>query len=148
MSLDVYLTTKTEWVANEDDIFIRENGQVKKITPEEWQERFPGIEPVVARNDSDREVYWRNITHNLGEMASTAGIYKELWRPEEIGITTAEQLIIPLSIGLDLLIRDPEHFKQLNPPNGWGDYEGFVGFVSDYLRACKENPEAEVHVSR
>ena len=33
--------------------------------------------------------YSANITHNLGKMAEEAGIYKHLWRPEEIGITKA-----------------------------------------------------------
>lgn len=31
------------------------------------------------------EVFSANITHNLGEMADKAGIYKACWRPEEIG---------------------------------------------------------------
>jgi len=35
-------------------------------------------------------VYDANITHNLGAMAEAAGIYKHLWRPEEIGITKAQ----------------------------------------------------------
>jgi hypothetical protein len=39
------------------------------------------------------EVYSDNITHNLGEMADAAGIYKALWRPEEIGITKAAELV-------------------------------------------------------
>lgn len=46
------------------------------------------------------EVFGSNITHNLGEMAEEAGIYKHLWRPEEIGITKADQLIAPLREGL------------------------------------------------
>lgn len=38
-----------------------------------------------------QDVFWANITHNLGRMADEAGIYKHLWRPEEIGMG-----IIPL----------------------------------------------------
>ncbi len=94
------------------------------------------------------EIYWRNITHNLGQMAAEAGIYEHLWRPEEIGITTAEQLIAPLREGLEKLHADPSKFKKFNPPNGWGDYEGLVGFVEDYLAACIKNPDATVAVSR
>jgi len=41
-------------------------------------------------------VYDANITHNLGEMADEAGVYKHLWRPEEIGLTKAAELIEPL----------------------------------------------------
>ncbi len=94
------------------------------------------------------EVYWRNITHNLGKMASEAGIYKHLWRPDELGITKASELIEPLKKGLELLKTEPERFKAFNPENGWGDYETLVDFTADYLRACEENPSANVRVSR
>lgn len=93
-------------------------------------------------------IYERNITHNLNSMAEEAGIYKHLWRPEEIGITEAKQLIDPLRAGLKRLTDDPERFKKLNPENGWGDYDGLVDFVTEYLAACEKNPDAEVRVSR
>jgi hypothetical protein len=92
-------------------------------------------------------VFDYSVTHNLGNMAGEAGIYKHLWRPDEIEITKAEQLIEPLTAGLALLESDPEHFKKFNP-NGWGSYESLVRFVRSYLEACKENPDAEVYVSR
>jgi len=94
------------------------------------------------------EVYTSNITHNLSLMADEAGIYKHLWRPEEIGITKAEQLVQPLEEGLKLLKSDPERFRKFNAPNGWGVYENFVEFVEGYLAACKEYPDATVEVSR
>lgn len=93
-------------------------------------------------------IYDANITHNLNEMAEEAGIYKHLWRPDEIGITKASQLIEPLREGLGLLLADPDHFRQFNPENGWGDYHSLVDFVKSYLTACKENPNASVSVSR
>ena len=93
-------------------------------------------------------VHSANITHNLNKMADEAGIYKHLWRPDEIEITKAEQLIEPLRAGLELLKSDPERFKKFNPENGWGTYEGLVSFVQEYLASCEENPDAEVSVSR
>lgn len=94
------------------------------------------------------EVYSANITHNLGKMADAAGIYKHLWRPEEIGVTQARQLIDPLKAGLALLKSDPERFRAFDAPNGWGKYENFVPFVEKYLAACEANPDAAVTVSR
>ena len=94
------------------------------------------------------EVFESNITHNLVEMADKAGIYKECWRPEEIGITKAEQLIEPLTKGLADLEARPEYFEQFNASNGWGLYKHFVPFVRKYLEACKQNPESKVEVSR
>ena len=94
------------------------------------------------------EIYWRNITHNLAKMAGEVGIYEELWRPDELGITRARELIDPLTKGLSELESRPEHYRQFNAENGWGVYENLVEFVRDYLRACIENPDADVSVSR
>lgn len=93
-------------------------------------------------------VYDANITHNLNKMADAAGIYMHLWRPDEIGITKAYELIAPLIAGLEKLKADPDHFEQFNAPNGWGMCKHFVPFVEKYLAACIENPDADVRVSR
>ena len=98
--------------------------------------------------ESSSEVYWANITHNLNKMADEAGIYKHLWRPDEVDITKASQLIEPLQAGLEKLKANPEHFEKFNSPNGWGMYEHFVPFVEKYLQACEEYPKADVRVSR
>lgn len=94
------------------------------------------------------EVYSANITHNLGRMADAAGIYKALWRPEEIGITTASQLIDPLRTGLEKLESEPEKYSHFDAPNGWGVHKHLVAFVAEYLAACEANPDATVSTSR
>jgi hypothetical protein len=93
-------------------------------------------------------VYDGNITHNLNRMAAAAGIYSELWRPGEIGISKASQLIAPLEKGLRMLKETPDMFTQYNAANGWGKYEHLVKFVEEYLNECRENPDADVRVSR
>jgi hypothetical protein len=98
--------------------------------------------------EQDEQVYWANITHNLGEMADKAGIYKALWRPEEINAEKAQDIMKLLEDGLTDLKNRPEYFEQFNSPNGWGMYEHFVPFVEEYLNACKEYPEALIEVSR
>ena len=94
------------------------------------------------------EVYESNITHNLTKMAEAAGIYKHLWRPEELGILSAFDLIAPLEEGLARLKANPDYFREYNSPNGWGMYEHFVPFVEQYLNACKENADACVTTNR
>lgn len=89
------------------------------------------------------EVFSQNITHNLVPMAKAAGIYMHLWRPEELGIKTAGELIEPLKAGLELLKSDPDRFKTYDASNGWGRYKHFVPFVEACLQACIENPDAE-----
>lgn len=93
------------------------------------------------------EVFSQNITHNLCAMAKEAGIYQHLWCPEEIGITTAIDLIQPLKDGVALMKKQPERFRKFNAPNGWGTYEGFVAWIEGYIEACELNPQARVSVS-
>lgn len=147
MSLDVYLESPGVTRKNSDNIFIRRDGETVAITREEWDALYPGREPVVFEYESD-EVYHANITHNLNIMANHAGLYTYLWRPDEIGITKASELIDPLKVGLEELKSKPDVYKQYNPSNGWGNYEGLVRFVENYLAACIENQDATVTVSR
>lgn len=118
--------------------------------------------------EENEMVYNANITHNLGEMASEAGIYEALWRPhrlkegynipkddheaewefEDNQIIKASEIIEFLKRGLADLKARPEHFEKFNSPNGWGVYEHFVPFVEKYLEACKECLDAIVEVSR
>lgn len=98
----------------------------------------------------ETEVFGANVTHNLGEMAREADLYKVLWRPEElfVGDIVAEQLIPHLEHGLAELKKDPARFTKFNASNGYGDYHGLVAFVEDYLAGCKDNLSAKVNVSR
>lgn len=103
-------------------------------------------------------VYTDNITHNLGKMANAVKIgaefgseltlYDVLWRPDEHGFTKAKDIADWLDLAFNLLLSEPETYKQYNPENGWGNYEGLVNFVYKYRNACWDNPEAQLRVSR
>jgi hypothetical protein len=151
MSLDVYLTlSEPPDEPARHAIYVRRDGATVEISLAEWNDLHPGVEPAfVAINPGEGgAVYSANITHNLSRMAGAAGIYEHLWRPEEIGVTHAAQLIEPLAAGLELLRSDPPRFQAFNSPNGWGLYENFVPFVERYLDACRCYPTASVHASR
>lgn len=151
MSLDVGLIVKDAVVVRKSSgIFVRENGETKEISLQEWNEKHPEKEPVKLESQEyeTNEVYSANITHNLNTMADQAGIYKHLWRPDEINITKAKELIDPLREGLHKLKLEPEKYKKFNPENGWGTYEILVNFVENYLNACYQYPEADIEISR
>jgi len=95
-----------------------------------------------------RGLYSRNITHNLNKMAMEAGIYQVLWRPEELGITEARQIVKALEKGLSKMVTNKARYEEFNAPNGWGMWEHFIMFCADYLQACRDNPKALVEVSR
>jgi len=112
------------------------------------RKRYLSYDSGKTYTEDNELVYSANITHNLSEMAAAAGIYKALWRPEEIGATKAIEIIELLENGLADLKARPDYFKKFNSPNGWGMYEHFVPFVEEYLAACKEYPESIIEVSR
>ena len=152
MSLDVSLYLRGVQVPREcagATIFIREGGQTKEISRAEWDERFPDREPVTVDvpHDDSRVFDW-NITHNLTQMADAAGLYACCWRPEENGITKAQQMIEPLRAGIKSLVATPERFRAMNPANGWGSYEGLLKFARAYLEACEEYPDADIAAYR
>jgi len=93
-------------------------------------------------------VFSSNITHNLNRMAKEAGVYEHCWRPEEIGITHASQLIEPLRAAITAMKADPERFRKHDASNGWGKYEHFLPWLEEYLSACEEHPDATVSASR
>ena len=70
--------------------------------------------------DTEDEYFDANITHNLADMARAAGIYTCLWMPEEIGVTTAAQLIEPLRAGLASLKSAPDEYRKFNAPQRMG----------------------------
>ena len=93
------------------------------------------------------QVFWRNITHNLGKMADAAGIYDVLWHPNDKGQVRAKDIVPALKAGLSDLLNRPGHFQQFDAKNGWGLYEHFVPFVQAVLAACEANPDALVRAS-
>ena len=112
------------------------------------RKRYLSYDEGKTYTEDDEQVYYANITHNLGKMAGEAGIYQALWRPKKIGKTKASEIIDLLEKGLADLKARPEHFEIFNSTNGWGVYEDFVLFVEKYLEACKEYPDAVIEVSR
>lgn len=94
------------------------------------------------------EVWSGNVTHNLIQMAEAAGLYTALWRPDELGLVVAADIIPHLVAGLAELEAEPDRFRALIPTNRYGDYEHLLCFVNSYFTACRNNPDATISVSR
>ena len=93
-----------------------------------------------------------NITHNLSKMASEAGIYDALWHPERLAgersYPRGHNVLPVLKKWLEWLKNNQELARTFNPENGWGDYEGLVGFVEEYIDALEADEDAIIKVSR
>lgn len=97
--------------------------------------------------EKEEELYSRNITHNLTEMADKAWIYRALWHPKDLWVIQAKELINALEVWLKKLKDNPEFYEKFNADNWWWLYENFVPFVESVLNACKQYPEAIVETS-
>ncbi|WP_407563347.1 hypothetical protein [Streptomyces sp. 184] len=41
----------------------------------------------------------------------------------------------------------PEAYRAMNPPNGWGDYEGALDYLRRLGDACRAHPKTTIHIS-
>lgn len=168
MSLDVELIIKDPIKKTGTGIFIRRDGANVELTVEELKAAFPDSEHIQEQEYETNVVYHGNITHNLNEMAHEAGLYEALWRPyklkenyeepedepfyeeefEQQCTILAKEITSHLEKGLKELKFRPQYYKQFNPSNGWGDYEGLVEFTEKYLSACIKYPQAQIRADR
>jgi hypothetical protein len=45
----------------------------------------------------------------------------------------------------DELRRHPDKYRAMNPPNGWGNYEGAIAFLDAFATDCALNNAATVN---
>lgn len=150
MGLDVYLIEPIQLPAKEREavVYVRENGEFRRLTEQEYDIRFPEHEPVFIYKDSNI-VFESYITHNLGAMAKEVNLYLPIWRPEEIDVRLAEDVTPYLEVGIKRMMDESERLvRDFNPKNNWGSFHGFFIFVRDYLDACKKYPYSLIDVSR
>jgi hypothetical protein len=84
-------------------------------------------------------VFYLNVPTCYKPIAEKVGIQTYIWKPEELGISKAEQLINPLRIGLQLLESVPGRVGVAQET-----LDDFVECVRKYLAACEQNPDAEI----
>ena len=84
----------------------------------------------------------RSPTYNLAAMFALA-----LGRPiRSLDGMLAGDVIPVLEAATLAMHSDPAKFRALNPPNGWGSYEGALESLCWLLEMCKEHPKAKVEI--
>lgn len=81
-----------------------------------------------------------HVTYNLSKMLKEAGYPGH---NEIMGAPAGEAGGVLQGV-LDRLEANPEHFRQFNPPNGWGTYDGAVSFIRRFRDECARHPQAFV----
>lgn len=148
MSLDLYIISSKPIKKTGTGVYVRDSGMTKELkTIEEVQKWFPGrdIKDIKVVEYETDTVWEKNITHNLGIMASHIPVsdnytlYDLLWRPNDHGFHKVnEEYINYIEEGLNFLNSHEEDLKIYNPENGWGSYENLLEFVYSLIDELKK----------
>lgn len=84
-----------------------------------------------------------NMTYNVSGM-----FYKALGGEGLKGLRgmLAEEAIPVLTKGLVNMLEEKPEYEKLNPPNGWGSYEGAFEFLKNLKDACERHPKAKIEI--
>src|SRR5262245_48563987 len=133
-------------------IFVRDQGQTRTMTVEEWQQKYPGRTPMRLLATREADPLWHGtLSHTLAPMAQAANLYEALWCPQTVGRSTADQMVTVLRQGLAWLESAPDYFVNFELHiyrAHCGTYLDFVTFVRTYLEACRCYPDAHIQVVR
>jgi hypothetical protein len=77
-------------------------------------------------------------TYNLSPMWRLAGVFED--GSHDLDGMLAADLADRAARGLLRAVRYPTMFEEVNPSNGWGDFDGFVEILTRTAIRCAENP--------
>lgn len=80
-----------------------------------------------------------NYTYNTRPMLYEVGIDWHILIGHKISY-----VIEILETGINELKSRPEHFKKMNPENGWGDYDSLLWTLHNMIEEFKNFPDAEL----
>jgi hypothetical protein len=89
-------------------------------------------------------IFDANYTHNVVPMWDKAGCYDALYKSQG---KKAADVLPALKAGLQAMHDDPEGFRALNPPNGWGSYDSAMPWLCNVIENFEANPDATIRVS-
>lgn len=98
---------------------------------------------VAAGPDVEVEAFWRNYTSNTSRMWTHA-LGRSL---REFDKAPASEAAGPLAVGVRKMEYDPVFYRQWEPDNGWGDYDGALAFLRAVAGACAAMPLGVLRVS-
>lgn len=93
--------------------------------------------------DADLSTDGLNYTHNVTPMWRKAGVYDALYNSDGVEACRTQ---VTLESGIGAMLCDPDSFRALNPPNGWGDYDGALAFLREWADQCRKHPRALIRV--
>ena len=109
----------------------------------DWYARTPGCEGCGCEG---HDLGSWNLTYNLSPMLRAAGFpgWSEVVGNDLDPLPTGKRVAEVMAEVVSELRADPDKYRELNPPNGWGDYDGAVKTLSDCVAVLREHPGAVV----
>lgn len=95
--------------------------------------------------DSRACVGWWNYTSNCSGMWRHA-LGGDIGMADLDGKPAAEAGPL-LSAAAERMQADPDTYKAMDPPNGWGDHVGAALFLGEIADACRTHPRTTLRVS-
>ena len=83
-----------------------------------------------------------NYTFNVGGMWRKALGHSLM----ELNDRNAGDTLPALDKAVAEMESNPEEYEAMNPPNGWGSYEGALNFLRRLQTGCKEHPKTKIVV--
>lgn len=91
----------------------------------------------------DGEVFHLNVTYNLSPILQDAGWR---WDSDTLEGRSAADVGEWAMYTLRNLEAQPEKYRAMNPPNGWGNYDDLVRDWRCFIDAIRKYPETTVRV--
>lgn len=87
-----------------------------------------------------------NYTYNVSPM------YRKALKEVEGGFSglngfSAEKAAPLIELAISRMIVSPETYREMEPDNKWGNYEGAIRYLRDLLDACKKHPKAFIEIT-
>ena len=93
----------------------------------------------------DVEIYEANVTYNLADMYYRCIDKKEGYR--KLDNMSCKNALPILNNAINDMIKNAEEYKKMNPPNGWGSYDGLLEQLQEMRNCCKNNLDGTIIVS-
>lgn len=98
----------------------------------------------ISTGKSHHTVYENNYTYNVSPM------YYKAFAPNK-GLKSISGLRANFAVNflysaIDRMIKNKKEYIELNPSNGWGDYEGALKVIIELKQACEDHPGCTVYI--
>lgn len=158
MGLDLTIKSDKVYKSKGTGVFVRDSGGTRELeTLDEIKAYFPELDTnsITQEYYETYDVWTRNITHNLGYMAShipvgNTTLYYYLWRPYEIGYEYVNQGYVDgIHEARKYMTEHQKELEKYNTPGGWGVYSDLLSFINsldDCLGSLKINYSDEYKI--